>query len=37
MMELANDLVDIALTNIAESEKIMDASQVEDLSRWKER
>jgi len=37
MLELANDLVDIALTNIAESEEIMDASLVEDLSRWKER
>jgi len=37
MLEFANDLVDIALTNMTESEEIMDVSQVEELSRWKER
>ena len=37
MVELANDLVDVAVTNIAESEAIMDASHIEDLSLWKKR
>lgn len=37
MIEFANDLVEIAVTNITENEDIMDTSQVEDLSRWKER
>ena len=37
MVELANDLVDVAVTNIAESEEIMDASHIEDLSWWKKR
>jgi hypothetical protein len=37
MVALANDLVDVAVTNIAESEEIMDAVHIEDLSRWKER
>jgi hypothetical protein len=37
MLEFANDLVDIAVTNITESEGIMDAFQIEELSWWKER
>lgn len=37
MLEFADDLVDIALTNIAESEDIMDASHIEDLLRWEQR
>ena len=37
MIEFANDLVEVAVTNITENEDIMDTSQVEDLSRWKER
>jgi hypothetical protein len=37
MVALANDLVDIAMTNIAESEEFMDAVHIEDLSWWNER
>lgn len=35
MVAFANDLVDVAVTNIAESEEIMDAAHIEDLSWWK--
>jgi hypothetical protein len=37
MVALANDLVDVAVTNIAESEEIMDAVHMDDLSWWKMR
>ena len=37
MVALANDLVDVALTNMAESEEIMDVVHIEDLSWWKQR
>lgn len=36
MLAFANDLVDIAVTNMAESEEIMDPSHIEDLSRRKQ-
>ena len=37
MIALAIDLVDVAVTNIAESEAIMDAAHIEDLSWWEKR
>jgi len=37
MLEFAKDLVDVAVTKIAESVEIMDASHIQDFSRWKER
>ena len=37
MVALADDLVDVAVTNIAESEEIMDAVHMDDLSWWKMR
>lgn len=37
MLEFANDLVDVAVTKMAESVEIMDASHIKDLSRWKQR
>jgi hypothetical protein len=37
MLEFANDLVDIIVSNIAESKEFMDASDIEDLSWCKQR
>ena len=35
MVELASDLVNVAVTNIAESKEITDASHIEGLLWWK--